>query len=140
MLLSSCALSLLLSFASVHSLSFADAQRVTIPALRQAGGNKREKKFRDCKRKQGGERARGKKEKVPAEVSRRNPSLQVQLLKLFQMRVQHFTSSANRSEPHSGTITTSPRPIFPFFLFPSSFPLSVSSYSNPDSPYSSHVM
>lgn len=54
MSLSSCASSLLFPFASVHSLFFADAQRVTIPALRQAVNRESEReRFRDCERKRG---------------------------------------------------------------------------------------
>lgn len=122
MSLSSCASSLLFPFASVHSLFFADAQRVTIPALRQAVNRESERKrFRDCERKRGRKKSTGDTEKVPAEALWRSPALQVQLLKLFQMCVQHFTSSANRSEPRSGRITTSPRPIFPFPSLCSSF-------------------
>lgn len=56
---------------------------------------------------------------MPAESSRRSPPLQVQLLELFQMCVQCFTSSADRSEPHSGTITGFTSSYFP--LFPPSF-------------------
>lgn len=77
---------------------------------------------------------------MPAEALRRSPSPQVQLLKLFQMCVQRFTSSADRSEPHSGTITGFTSSYFPHFPLSSSFSLSVSCPSSPDSLYSSHVM
>lgn len=140
MLLSSCAFCLLFSFASVHSLFFADAQRVTTPALRQAETRERER-FRGSKReKRGKKKGTRENEKVPAEALRRSPSPQVQLLKLFQMCVQRFTSSADRSEPHSGTITGFTSSYFPHFPLSSSFSLSVSCPSSPDSLYSSHVM
>lgn len=135
--MSSCALSLFFSFAPVHSLFVADAQWVTIPALRQAERSRERKIDRYSKRKKRKRKSTRKKEKVPAEALRRSSSLQVQLLKLFQMCVQCFTSSANRSKPHSGKITGFTSSYFPFFFI--FFTVLVSSFS-PDSLYSSRVV
>lgn len=65
-----------------------------------AGSNQREKELK-TKRKSWVKKSSRRKEKLRADTTRRSPSLQVQLHKLFQMCVQHFTSSANSSEPHS---------------------------------------
>lgn len=102
----------------------------------QHSGRRREperERFRYSKR--GKKRSTRKKEKVPAEALQRSSSLQVQLLKLFQMCVQRFTSSVDRSEPRSGTITGFTTFYFhSFFIF---FPVCVS-YSSPHSLHSSH--
>jgi len=119
----------LFSSASVHSLFSAEAQRVTIPALRQTEITDGEIFRRQKKR----ERAI---EKVLAEALQRSPSLQVQLHKRFQMCVQRFTSSADRSEPRGYN------PWFNLILFPLLRPLFLALSLVPllQSGYSSHVM
>lgn len=117
MLLSSCAFCLLFSFASVHSLFFADAQRVTTPALRQAETRERER-FRGSKReKRGKKRARGRMRKC-----RQRLCGGALLLRCSCSSCSRCVCSASRHQPTAQSHTlvqspASPRPIFPTFLF-----------------------
>lgn len=126
MSLSSCASSLLFPFASVHSLFFADAQRVTIPALRQAVNRESERKrFRDCG---GGKRAPGIQKKC-----RQRLCGGALLFRCSCSSCSRCVCSTSRHQPtaQSHALVESPLHLVLFFLFPlfvHLFALMVSSY------------